>query len=109
MFNYVQFIDKYDDSKLGFDFSVLKEVGVNSVYYEQYMNDPEVIANENHWIYGPCNDNTDIEGIEDLINPTVYHNAACIREYYNKDENKHHLYGQLLKKDAQIQIVLFME
>ena len=94
MFNYVQFIDKFDSSKLGFDFSVLRAVGVNSVYYEQYMNDPEVISNENHWIYGPCNDNTDIEGIEDLIDPNVYNNAACIREYYNKDEKKYYKTGE---------------
>ena len=94
MFNYVQFIDKYDNTKLGFDFSVLRAVGVNSVYYEQYMNDPDVIANENHWIYGPCNDNTDIKGIEDIIDPYVYHNAACIREYYNKDEKKYYQTGE---------------
>ena len=94
MFNYVQFIDKYDSSKLGFYFSVLKAVGVNSVYYEQYMYDPDVIENESHWIYGPCNDNTDIEGIEDLIDPIVYHNAACIREYYNKDEKRYYKTGE---------------
>ena len=94
MFNYLQFIDKYDNTKLGFDFSVLRAVGVNSVYYEQYMNDPEVIANENHWVYGPCNDNTDIKGIEDIIDPYVYQNAACIREYYNKEENKYYKTGE---------------
>ena len=94
MFNYLQFIDKYDNTKLGFDFSVLRAVGVNSVYYEQYMNDPEVIANENHWVYGPCNDNTDVKGIEDLIDPYVYQNAACIREYYNKEENKYYKTGE---------------
>ena len=94
MFNYIQFIDKFDSSKLGFDFSVFRAVGVNSVYYEQYMNDPEVILNENHWIYGTCNDNTDIEGIEDLIDPIVYKNAACIREYYNANEKKYYQTGE---------------
>ena len=94
MFNYIQFIDKYDNTKLGFDFSVFRAVGVNSIYYEQYMNDPEVIANANHWVYGACNDNTDIEGIENLIDPIVYKNAACIREYYNADENKYYKTGE---------------
>ena len=94
MFNYIQFINKFDNSKLGFDFSVFRAVGVNSVYYEQYMNDPDVILNENHWIYGACNDNTDIEGIEDLIDPIVYKNAACIREYYNANENKYYQTGE---------------
>ena len=94
MFNYIQFIDKYDNSKLGFDFSVLRAVGVNSIYYEQYMKDPKVISNENHWIYGPCNKDSDIEGIQDLIDPIVYNNAACIREYYNKDEKKYYKTGE---------------
>ena len=94
MFNYIQFIDKFDKTKIGFDFSVLRAVGVNSVYYEQYMNDPEVISKENHWVYGPCNENTDIKGIEDIIDPHVYKNAACIREYYNKDENKYYQTGE---------------
>ena len=94
MFNYVQFVDKFDNTKLGFDFSILRAVGVNSIYYEQYMNDPEVISKDNHWVYGPCNENTDIKGIEDLIDPQVYKNAACIREYYNKDENKYYQTGE---------------
>ena len=94
MFNYVQFIDKYDSTKLGFDFSVLKAVGVNSIYYDQYMSNPEVIDDTSYWVYGPCNDNTDIKGIEDLIDPVVYNNAACIREYYNKDENRYYKTGE---------------
>ena len=76
MFNYIQFIDKYDNTKLGFDFSVLRAVGVNSIYYEQYMDNPEVIETENHWIYGPCNYDSDIKGIEDLIDYTIYNNAC---------------------------------
>ena len=94
MFNYIQFIDKFDSSKLGFDFSVFRAVGVNSVYYDQYMNNPELISNVSHWIYGTCNDNTDIKGIEDIINPVVYNNAACIREYYNANERKYYKTGE---------------
>ena len=94
MFNYIQFIDKFDNTKLGFDFSVFRAVGVNSIYYEQYMNEPEVISNENHWVYGACNDDTDVEGIKDLIDPIVYKNAACIREYYNAKENKYYKTGE---------------
>ena len=94
MFNYIQFIDKYDSTKLGFDFSVLRAVGVNSIYYEQYMDNPEVIETENHWIYGPCNYDSDIKGIEDLIDRNIYNNAACIREYYDKDKDKYFKTGE---------------
>ena len=94
MFNYIQFIDKNDNTKLGFDFGVLRAVGVNSIYYEQYSGDPEVINTDSHWVYGPCNDDTDIKGIEDLIDPVVYKNSACIREYYNKPEDKYYKTGE---------------
>ena len=94
MFNYIQFVDKFDNTKLGFDFSVLRAVGVNSVYYDQYMDDPEVVSKESHWVYGPCNDDTDIKGIEGLIDPFVYKNSACIREYYNADDDKYYKTGE---------------
>ena len=94
MFNYVQFVDKFDNTKLGVDFSVLRVVGVNRIYYEQYMDDPTVLENENHWIYGYCNSDSDIKGIENLIDNIVYHNAACIREYYDKEKNAYFKTGE---------------
>ena len=94
MFNYIQFDDQYNKTKFGFDFSVLRAVGVDNIYYDQYMEDPKVIENENHWIYGPCNHDSDIKGIEDLIDYTIYNNAACIREYYDKDKNKYFKTGE---------------
>ena len=96
MFNYVQFIDKFDSTKLGFDFKVLRAVGVNKIYYEQYMDNPDVISGDEYsfWIYGPCNKDSDIKGIEDLIDPVVYQNAACIREYYDKDKRQYYKTGE---------------
>ena len=98
MFNYIQFIDKFDSSKLGFDFQVLRAVGVNRIYYEQYMDNPNVIHEDNddynYWVYGPCNYDSDIQGIEDLIDRTIYDNAACIREYYDKKKKRYFKTGE---------------
>ena len=95
MFNYVQFIDKFDSTKLGVDFSVVRVVGVNKIYYEQYMDDKEVLDKEyNFWVYGHCNTDSDIKGIEDLIDSTVYHNAACIREYYDYEKKRYFKTGE---------------
>ena len=98
MFNYIQFIDKFDSSKLGFDFQVLRAVGVNKIYYEQYMDDPNIIHADNddynYWVYGPCNYDSDIQGIEDLIDHTIYDNAACIREYYDKKKRRYFKTGE---------------
>ena len=94
MFNYVQFVNKYEETKFGFDFRVIRAFGVDKIYSDQYMNNPEVIVNENHWIYGPCNLDSDIKGIEDLIDHDVYDNAACIREYYDKAKKRYFKTGE---------------
>ena len=89
IFNYIQFIDKKDNTKMGFDFNSLVAVGVDDLYYEEYMKDPNKISTVDHWIYGHCNYDTDIKGIEYLIDHSIYNNSACIRSYYDKSKDKY--------------------
>ena len=89
IFNFIQFIDKKDDTKMGFDFNSLVAVGVEDLYYDEYMKDPDRISTIDHWIYGPCNFETDIEGIEYLIDRAKYINSACIRKYYDKNKDQY--------------------
>ena len=89
IFNYIQFIDKKDKTKMGFDFNSLVAVGVDDLYYEEYMKDPDRISTVDHWIYGHCNYDTDIQGIESLIDHSIYNNSACIRSYYDKNKDKY--------------------
>ena len=89
IFNFIQFIDKKDDSKMGFDFNSLVAIGLEDLYYDEYMNDPDRISTIDHWIYGPCNFGTDIEGIEYLIDRAKYNNSACIRKYYDKNKDQY--------------------
>ena len=89
IFNYIQFIDKKDNTKMGFDFNSLVAVGVDDLYYEEYMKDPNKISTVDHWIYGHCNYDTDIKGIEYLIDHSIYNNSACIRSYYDKNKDKY--------------------
>jgi len=89
IFNYIQFIDKKDNTKMGFDFNSLVAVGVDDLYYEEYMKDPNKISTVDHWIYGHCNYDTDIEGIEYLIDHSIYNNSACIRSYYDKSKDQY--------------------
>ena len=89
IFNYIQFIDKKDNTKMGFDFNSLVAVGVDDLYYEEYMKDPNKISTVDHWIYGHCNYGTDIQGIEYLIDHSIYNNSACIRSYYDKSKDKY--------------------
>ena len=89
IFNYIQFIDKKDNTKMGFDFNSLVAVGVDDLYYEEYMKDPNKISTVDHWIYSHCNYDTDIKGIEYLIDHSIYNNSACIRSYYDKSKDKY--------------------
>ena len=90
MFNYVQFIDKFDNQKIGFDFNAFIAVGTQKLYHEQYMDDPELLSTADFWIYGPCNSDSDIQGINDIVNFTILKNGACIRTYYDSERNKYY-------------------
>ena len=89
IFNYIQFIDKKVFTNIGFDFNSLVAIGVDEMNYDEYMKDPDKISTIDHWIYGHCNFDTDIEGIEYLIDKEKYNNSACIRRYYDKEKDQY--------------------
>ena len=89
IFNYIQFIKKGDLTPMGFDFNSLVAIGVDGINYDEYMLQPDKISTIDHWIYGPCNRDTDIKGIEDLIDYSKYNNSACIRKYYDKSKDQY--------------------
>jgi len=90
MFNYVQFIDKFDNQKIGFYFNAFIAIGTQKLYHEQYMDDPELLSTADFWIYGPCNSDSDIQGINDIVNFTILKNGACIRTYYDSERKKYY-------------------
>ena len=94
MFNYVQFVDKKDGAKNSFDLTAFRAIGVDDIYYEEYMNNPEKALTVDHWIYGPCNYETDIQGIENIIDKVIYNNSACIRKYYDKSKEQYFNSGE---------------
>ena len=53
------------------------------------MNDNEPMK-YNHWIYGKCNNDSDIKGISNLVNQELYEQALCIRKYYNKEKDEYY-------------------
>ena len=44
----------------------------------------------NHWLYGPCNNESDTEGIGYLIKHKYYEQSACIRKYYDKSKDSYY-------------------
>ena len=89
IFNFIQINDKSINKAIPFDFTIFRAVGLDEVHYDEYMNNPDIILNKNHWVYGYCNNNSDIEGINDLINFDYYEQSACIRKYYDKNKKQY--------------------
>ena len=63
----------------------------------------------NHWLYGFCNKEKDIKGIENLKIKDFYPKSACIRKYYDSATQKYYevedrnLGGQLYPMGLVIQ------
>ena len=70
----------------GIDFSLFRIIGFED-YFEYYLKDNN-LSNYNHWLYGKCNSIIDTEGIKSLIQIDFFENCACIRKYFNKEEQK---------------------
>jgi len=94
IFNFIQITDTKTSQVIPFDFSVFKAVGVDDIFYDEYMDNPNILLNVNHWLYGYCNNNTDTEGIGYLVDFSYYEQSACIRKYYDKDKKKYYNTGE---------------
>ena len=86
MFNVIQVSETSNNKIIPFDFTAFRVVGVDNIFYEDYMNNPDILEKENHWVYGFCNNNTDTEGIGNLIDFDYFEQSACIRKFYDKDK-----------------------
>lgn len=46
-----------------------------------------------HWIYGYCERDKNIETINDLITYNFYEKSACVKKYYSSTEGKYYSLG----------------
>ncbi len=72
----------------GFDFTYFRIVGFDT-YYEAYLRDKN-LSKYDHWLYGHCNNESDTNGINYLIDFDFYEKSACIRKYFNSSEQKYY-------------------
>ena len=85
MFNFLQI--SLNDKEVDIDFDSVRFIGIENTI-DNYVLYPD-LTKYNHWIYGKCNNDTDIEGINYLINFNSYFKSACIRKYYNRTLGKY--------------------
>ena len=94
MFNFIQIVDTRTNEEVPFDFQVFRAIGFDDVYYEEYMANPNILEEKDHWVYGYCNNSSDTKGIGYLIDFKYYEQSACIRKYYDKNTKKYYNTGE---------------
>ena len=83
LFHFLSLEDYNNKGNEEFDFSYF-----NVISFEEPIpnfENNEKIENYNHWLYGYCNNSTDIENIEDIVTNNFLTKSACIRKYYDKE------------------------
>ena len=93
LFHYIQICEKKSNKPIPFDFSTIMPIGVETGIYDTYMNNPNMISKINHWLYGHCDD-TDIKGIETLIDHENIKKSICIKRYYDSKTEKYYNIGE---------------
>ena len=88
MFNFIQILDTHNNIPDIIDFDLLNIIGIEETI-DLYQQDND-LSKYNHWVYGPCNNSTDIEGLKELIISEHFTESACIRKYYNKEDQKYY-------------------
>ena len=83
--NHAQVID------VGVDFTAFRVIGIDT-YFHKYVEDKN-ISKIDHWLYGFCNNDSDTNGISHLITQKFFQSSACIRKYFNADEQKYYEVG----------------
>ena len=71
----------------GIDFTKFRIIG-SKVYYSNFLH--YELKSMNHWIYGPCNNSSDLGEISELITYDFFHNCACIKKYYDHNTGKYY-------------------
>ena len=88
MFSFIQLLDTEKNIPDVVDFDMVTIIGFE-LAIELYQDNND-LTKYNHWLYGPCNNSTDTEGIRELIKFDHFSESACIRKYYNKEDKKYY-------------------
>ena len=88
MFSFIQILDTSSNEPLSIDFDSIRIIGIQQTI-ELYDQDND-LTQYNHWLYGPCDNNSDTEGISNLIDFQNFTSSACIRKYFRKNTQKYY-------------------
>ena len=87
MFHFIQTMPTDVNVPKPTDFDSFRIIGLEETP-DIYIRDNN-LSKYDHWLYGPCNNNSDTKGISHLINFEYFEQSGCIRKYYDKDKKKY--------------------
>jgi len=80
----------YNSGIDGIDFTKFRIIG-SKAYYSNFLHTN--IRSLSHWIYGPCNNSSDLGEIGKLITYDFFSKCACIKKYYDHHAGKYYDIG----------------
>ena len=87
-FNYIQIINIKNQSNIDIDFNKVEIIGIN-LTMSLVLNEGDEY-NYPHWLYDKCDNETNIKGIENLIDNDKFTKSACIKYFYNPNKNQYY-------------------
>ena len=91
-FHYISIVeDSNRPNDESFDFTIFNLIGLET-YIKDFEKDND-LTKYNHWLYGFCNKEKDIKGIENLKIKDFFPKSACIRKYYDSASQKYYEVG----------------
>jgi len=88
LFHFISLEDLNDRGNEEFNFSYFNAIGIEAPISDYASNTN--IKDYNHWLYGYCNVESDIQGIEDIIKVNFITKSACIRKYYDSETKEYY-------------------
>ena len=89
IFHLFRFVTTTNTRDEEIDPTYIRVIGTQSSIQE-YLDLNHSIAAHDHWIYGLCDNGTDIKGIEFLYDYDIFHLSYCIKKYFNHEEDKYY-------------------
>ena len=87
-FHYIQLIEGRSREPRDLDFNKIEIMGIG-IPMEYFINIRN-FAFFDHWVYGKCDDKTDIKKVENLLNKTKFFKSACIKKFYKSSTLKYY-------------------
>ena len=89
MFHFIQILDTEKNLLVPFDYDSFRIYGIRE-YIDTFSTSNRNISEYEHWLYGNCNNDSDINGISYLIKTDDLTESVCIRKYFNKEEKQYY-------------------